>query len=961
MMKRIMSYVLVFVMIVVLLPEKIIFASDLIYDTANMEDIGLPKSIELETEGSYEYITLDIENVDLFIENTNIAEIGGGFWTDPSGMTDFSIIPKAVGETILTVVTPDGYRYECVIKVVPKIAETISDDIILKARVLSNSERYHYYKNIYSSPAERLNNEQKKGYAIEYANTYLFVDDLLSVLSLNFETGEDLKASKYYEAVLTDILENDTNNVWDKAYASWNSVYKVYNNEIIKKITGQIVKLDNVKTLDFIKNNEEKKVIETIVDYSNEQGVLKDVEIKVDLLDKLSLSADLINDFFDAVNYMYAYSAVQQEKIDILRDLSENAIDRNLSAACINLIKDIKFAQKSTVEYFVSNFGKGAAYDLFEFSTGIISALVLGYITVDTAGVNPYIPGIKEALAIIKGGRFFSNTIINADDISKNVLTVSVYTSIENEIKIRATQAEINFDSNMTRENAILFIAYADFFKSALINSHDVYINYIDDVQKADSRLNITGNILRFISGDITGFLRGMHNEDTSYDNMIDTAERLKNTIVDDDFYYSYDVVEYISDIETTTPSDWAKEYINYAIEESLLPDYMQGNYQNNITRAEFCTLLTNLIERNKGATIQEIVQTAPYDPKIFRDSYYSYVYYMACLGIVNGVTEDEFNPLGEITREQAAVLLMRTADFLDINISAKDYQYEYVSSWAKDGVNFVVDKNIMSGTNNGFEPQNPYTKEQAVTSIVRFYKQFNVDSSSYIGNWTYGFAYDSKGNFASNKQVYGSMFYLSTPYIIISENGDFEYSVSWDYGIGKYTDDDGVIKVVYDELPDSGVSEFYYGKQTNPLNNNECEVIYYKLDDFSVYFIRDDNKNIENIIQEGDYKWHVKDSSNEVVGMCLVTNVTETTADIAVTHARSNGIEYHIGTVNLQNDGTYLTYGDISGTHTKLNTYEYTPVKYVFTVIDENTIQMDAYNSETGKDLERGVIFTKD
>lgn len=282
------------------------------------------------------------------------------------------------------------------------IADTISDEVILKANVLHNNDRYHFYKDTASSPAILLNNELKNGYTENLASTYLFVNDLLSALTLHLENGEELDTTTYYEMLLADILENDSNGIWDKAYSTWKTMYGGYNNKIVQKVAGVVTDLDKVKTLDFIKNNKEKKVLETIIDYSNGQGVLKDVAIEVDVLDKLSLSADLINDFFNAVDEVYAYSAVQQEKIDVLKNIQVHTANDNLKTACNNLIEDIKFAQENAVMYYATNFGKTAISDLFDFSHGMVTGLVLQYITTDTAGVTPYVPGLKEAMAIIK-------------------------------------------------------------------------------------------------------------------------------------------------------------------------------------------------------------------------------------------------------------------------------------------------------------------------------------------------------------------------------------------------------------------------------------------------------------------------------------------------------------------------------------------------------------------------------
>ena len=95
----------------------------------------------------------------------------------------------------------------------------------------------------------------------------------------------------------------------------------------------------------------------------------------------------------------------------------------------------------------------------------------------------------------------------------------------------------------------------------------------------------------------------------------------------------------------------------------------------------------------------------------------------MSKLGIVTGMGDNTFYPLGEITRQQAATMLMRAAEVLGYDISAPETTLEGVAAWATDGVNFVVDRGIMTGTENGFEPEGTYTKEQAVTTMVRFYE----------------------------------------------------------------------------------------------------------------------------------------------------------------------------------------------------------------------------------------------
>ncbi len=116
-------------------------------------------------------------------------------------------------------------------------------------------------------------------------------------------------------------------------------------------------------------------------------------------------------------------------------------------------------------------------------------------------------------------------------------------------------------------------------------------------------------------------------------------------------------------------------------------------------------------------------------------DSDVDYVYK---LGIVNGVSEDEFMPLGEITREQAATMLYRTAVLFDKNDGSNNINsgFDGISSWARDGVNFVAANGIMQGTDKGFEPQGTFTKEQAIATLVRMYEKLpDIATVIYLNN----------------------------------------------------------------------------------------------------------------------------------------------------------------------------------------------------------------------------------
>ncbi len=182
------------------------------------------------------------------------------------------------------------------------------------------------------------------------------------------------------------------------------------------------------------------------------------------------------------------------------------------------------------------------------------------------------------------------------------------------------------------------------------------------------------------------------------------------------------------------TLSKWAEQEVETAVALGLVPDNLKNNFTTAVTREEFCALMVKLIETrtktdiatyaaSKGKTI-----SAPFTDTSAQEVKAAYT-----LGIVNGVSADKFNPSGSITRQEAAVMLTRTAKLLDINSKGTSYKFSDsgdIASWAADSVTFVAglttsaDRVVMGGTGTGkFEPLGSYTREQAIATTLRLFE----------------------------------------------------------------------------------------------------------------------------------------------------------------------------------------------------------------------------------------------
>lgn len=119
-----------------------------------------------------------------------------------------------------------------------------------------------------------------------------------------------------------------------------------------------------------------------------------------------------------------------------------------------------------------------------------------------------------------------------------------------------------------------------------------------------------------------------------------------------------------------------------------------------NVTRAEFSTLISKALGLTK---YEENTFADVTDNDWFLNGVSTAYYY----GIVKGVTENTFNPNGNITKEEACVMLARTAELCGIDAEISELQtrdilcvfsdYIQISDWAFTSVGFCVNEKILS------------------------------------------------------------------------------------------------------------------------------------------------------------------------------------------------------------------------------------------------------------------------
>lgn len=179
---------------------------------------------------------------------------------------------------------------------------------------------------------------------------------------------------------------------------------------------------------------------------------------------------------------------------------------------------------------------------------------------------------------------------------------------------------------------------------------------------------------------------------------------------------------------EIAVASDWARDHIIQAISRGLVPPALHGDYRSNITRAEFCSQAVTFLEVRTGKTLEDILSERGIytDASPFTDTGNRIITAAYKLGIVAGMGDGTFNPDGQITREQAAVMLRNTAVALGYPVNAPKNSFPdsaSIAQWALDAVNFVADRNVMAGTGSGFAPKEKYSREMADITFNLLYE----------------------------------------------------------------------------------------------------------------------------------------------------------------------------------------------------------------------------------------------
>lgn len=184
-------------------------------------------------------------------------------------------------------------------------------------------------------------------------------------------------------------------------------------------------------------------------------------------------------------------------------------------------------------------------------------------------------------------------------------------------------------------------------------------------------------------------------------------------------------VVEDAYNLIANDSSNWSADYIAQAKDVGFLEGITDISYKEPITREKFCEIIYNMLDKTMDIRWQKA------SPNPFRDTFNEKVFSLCYEGIINGKGGYTFAPNDYLTREEAATILMRTAEVLGVGFPENAYDKkiyndeDLISDWAFVSVHYARKMEIMVGTSHTeFSPKEEYTVEQAIATIMRLYNK---------------------------------------------------------------------------------------------------------------------------------------------------------------------------------------------------------------------------------------------
>ena len=168
------------------------------------------------------------------------------------------------------------------------------------------------------------------------------------------------------------------------------------------------------------------------------------------------------------------------------------------------------------------------------------------------------------------------------------------------------------------------------------------------------------------------------------------------------------------------TDNHWAKDGIDYVTSLGIMNGVVEGKFapEEKLTRGMLVTMLYRL-------SGDEVTDESGFSNVADNAWYAESATWAKEKGITSGYGDGTFGANDEVTREQLVVFLIRYAELMGMNTEAEKADFEDsndISDWAQNAINWAKAFGIVSGRDDGnFDPKGDATRGEIAVVFMRF------------------------------------------------------------------------------------------------------------------------------------------------------------------------------------------------------------------------------------------------
>ena len=181
-------------------------------------------------------------------------------------------------------------------------------------------------------------------------------------------------------------------------------------------------------------------------------------------------------------------------------------------------------------------------------------------------------------------------------------------------------------------------------------------------------------------------------------------------------------------------PTGWSREAMTAAVQNGLIQGVSENQIkpEDNLTRAEFATIITRAFGAETVADISNFTDVSP------SAWYYDYIAKAVKMEVLNGKSSSEMDPDAFITREEvftalARVLVLSSDDSSSLN---RFNDKASISDWAVSSLSVMSARGYVNGDDTGnLNPKANITREEFAQVMYNTIKRYITTTGVYGGN----------------------------------------------------------------------------------------------------------------------------------------------------------------------------------------------------------------------------------